>query len=390
MPSSLCILPWMSLEATPTGNFRPCCLAEDLIVDEEGNPYDIAKGGTLKEAFGSGYMQNLRQQFTNGEKPSTCKKCWALESSGGESKRLISNKKFGTNTDQKKLSFLDLKLGNICNLKCRICGTWSSSKWAQEEIALGNDDAKRVLKLGAWPRKENKLWSEVVDMLVDVKYFEFTGGEPFLIQEHFDLLSKSVELGHAKKQSIHYNTNGTTFPQKAVDDIWPHFDVVEIAFSIDDVGERFEYQRHGAKWDQVAENIKKFNNLKATHSNIKTQICCTINIQNIYNLDTVADWIRTQDFDYVFYNYLHESKEWNVQYLPTSIKNKIQQKLVKYNNDTFHKQQLHGAINFMMDKNLDNAEMRQMRNQKIQGSDKFRNESFADTFPELKELLWQK
>ena len=35
----------------------------------------------------------------------------------------------------KKLMFLDLKLGNICNLKCRICGAWSSNKWAQEEVA---------------------------------------------------------------------------------------------------------------------------------------------------------------------------------------------------------------------------------------------------------------
>lgn len=390
MSKSLCILPWMSLEATPTGNFRPCCLAEDLIVDKNGNAIDIAKGGTLKEAFESEYMKDLRQQFLDGEQPSTCKKCWALESSGGESKRLISNKKFGTNTDQEKLSFLDLKLGNICNLKCRICGTWSSSKWAQEEIALGNEDAKRVLKLGAWPRKENKLWSEVVDMLEDVKYFEFTGGEPFLIQEHFDLLSKSVELGHSKNQSVHYNTNGTTFPQKAVDEIWPHFRVVEIAFSIDDVGERFEYQRHGAKWDQVAENIKKFNDLKLTHPNIKTQICCTINIQNIYNLDVIADWIKTHNFNYVFYNYLHESKEWNVQYLPLSIKQKIEEKIGTYDNDAFHKKQIQGAINFMMDKHLDNFEMRKLRNVKIKGSDDFRNESFADTFPELKELVWQK
>ena len=130
--------------------------------------------------------------------------------------------------------------------------------------------------------------------------------------------------------------------------------------------------------------------MKQTHKNIKTQICCTINIQNIYNLDAVADWIRTQDFDYVYYNYLHESKEWNVQYLPTNIKNRIQYKLGTYSNDVFHKEQLQGAINFMMDKDLDCLEMRKMRNQKIQGSDKFRNESFADTFPELKELVCQK
>ena len=169
MSNSLCILPWISLEATPTGNFRPCCLAEDSIVDNEGNAYDIAKGDTLEQAFNSEYMDVLRDQFLQGKHPSTCKKCWALEASGGESKRIISNKKFGVDTSNKKLSFLDLKLGNICNLKCRICGTWSSSKWAQEEIALGNKDAKRVLKLGAWPRKENRLWNEVVEMLQDVE-----------------------------------------------------------------------------------------------------------------------------------------------------------------------------------------------------------------------------
>ena len=389
MSNSLCILPWISLEATPTGNFRPCCLAEDSIVDNEGNAYDIAKGDTLEQAFNSEYMDVLRDQFLQGKHPSTCKKCWALEASGGESKRIISNKKFGVDTSNKKLSFLDLKLGNICNLKCRICGTWSSSKWAQEEIALGNKDAKRVLKLGAWPRKENRLWNEVVDMLQDVEYFEFTGGEPFLIQEHFDLLQKSAELGHAGKQEIHYNTNGTTFPKKAVDHIWPHFKIVEIAFSIDDIGDRFEYQRHGAKWDQVEANIRKFNDLKTHNKNIKTQICCTINIQNIYNLDKIADWIKTQNFDYVYYNYLHESKEWNTQYLPLHIKQKIEKKLSNYDNDNFHKEQLQGAINFMMNNHLHNEKMTELRKIKILGSDQFRNESFAKTFPELKELVCQ-
>ena len=59
------------------------------------------------------------------------------------SKRMISNIKFGVDTTKKNLKFLDLKLGNICNLKCRICGSWSSSKWAQEEIKLGNKQARK-------------------------------------------------------------------------------------------------------------------------------------------------------------------------------------------------------------------------------------------------------
>ena len=377
----------MHLETTPLGEYRPCCLAEESIKRSDGTPYDISAGDTIKDAFSSQYMENMRQEFLDGGQPKTCAKCWALEESGGTSKRMISNEKFGISTDEKGITFLDLKLGNICNLKCRICGGFSSSKWAAEEIKQGSDHAKGWLKAGMWPRKTNSLWNEVVDMLPQIEHFEFTGGEPFMIQEHFDLLEKSVELGHAKQQEIHYNTNGTQFPEYAIKHIWPHFKNVEIAFSIDDIRGRFEYQRYGAKWDQVNENIRRFNETKSNSKNISTQICCTINIQNIYNLDNMADWIKQQNFDYVYYNYLHEAKEWNVQYLPIHLKHKIKNKLEAYDGDLWHYKQIQNAINFMMSTNLHTEEMAHKRKIKIKMSDQFRNESFAEIFPELKELL---
>ena len=354
--TKICTLPWMHLETTPLGEYRPCCLAEESITKPDGSAYDISKGDTIADAFNSEYMEKMRQQFLDGGEPRTCAKCWALEEAGGTSKRMISNEKFGINTDEKGITFLDLKLGNICNLKCRICGGFSSSKWAAEEIKQGSEHARGWLKSGMWPRQTDSLWNEVVGMLEHIEHFEFTGGEPFMIQEHFDLLEKSVELGHAKNQSIHYNTNGTQYPEYAIKHIWPHFKDVEIAFSVDDIRGRFEYQRYGAKWDAVNANIKKFNDLKSNLKNISTQICCTINIQNIYNLDNMADWIKQQNFDYVYYNYLHEAKEWNVQYLPLHLKHMIKNKLAS-------------------------------RKRKIKASDKFRNENFAEIFPELKELI---
>ena len=377
----------MHLETTPLGEYRPCCLAEESIKRSDGTPYDISAGDTIKDAFSSQYMENMRQEFLDGGQPKTCAKCWALEESGGTSKRMISNEKFGISTDEKGITFLDLKLGNICNLKCRICGGFSSSKWAAEEIKQGSDHAKGWLKAGMWPRKTNSLWNEVVDMLPQIEHFEFTGGEPFMIQEHFDLLEKSVELGHAKQQEIHYNTNGTQFPEYAIKHIWPHFKNVEIAFSIDDIRGRFEYQRYGAKWDQVNENIRRFNETKSNSKNISTQICCTINIQNIYNLDNMADWIKQQNFDYVYYNYLHEAKEWNAQYLPIHLKHKIKNKLEAYDGDLWHYKQIQNAINFMMSTNLHTEEMAHKRKIKIKMSDQFRNESFTEIFPELKELV---
>ena len=372
----------MHIETTPLGEFRPCCLAEESIPD-----LNITKGDTLQNAFESEYMNDLRQEFIDGKQPATCAKCWALESAGGTSKRMISNQKFGVDTNKKQLKFLDLKLGNICNLKCRICGAWSSSKWAQEEIELGNKTARDWLDQGQWPRKQHDLWNEIVELLPDVEYFEFTGGEPFLIKEHFDILEKSVALGTSKNQQIHYNTNGTTFPQHAVENIWPYFKEVEIAFSIDDVGERFEYQRYGAVWQQVNDNIQKFNELKTKYSNIKTQVCCTINIQNIYNLEQVAQWIDKQNFDYVFYNYLHEAKEWNVQYLPVKYKQIIKSKLITAQVHGKHEKEIGQAVDFMMDKHLDTEQIHLHRQQKILSSDRFRNQSFVKIHPEYQGLV---
>ena len=62
---------------------------------------------------------------------------------------------------------------------------------------------------------------------------------------------------YAKNQDIHYNTNGTQLPPREIFDLWKQFKRVEIAFSIDDVGEPFEYQRHPANWKEVNHNLNQ-------------------------------------------------------------------------------------------------------------------------------------
>jgi len=95
----------MHLETTPLGEYRPCCLAEESIKRTDGTPYDISKGDTIKDAFNSKYMENMRNEFLEGGQPNTCSKCWSLEEAGGTSKRMISNEKFGLNTDEKGITF---------------------------------------------------------------------------------------------------------------------------------------------------------------------------------------------------------------------------------------------------------------------------------------------
>ena len=145
LPEKICILPWISIETSPIGTARPCCLAKDEITyhDDLGveQKYNL-NTHTLEEIYHSRYMQILRRDFLYGHKPATCQRCWDEEAAGRVSKRMNSrirlkeyyDKVDWTNTDPDQLWFIDLKLGNICNLKCRICGSWSSSTFAAEEL----------------------------------------------------------------------------------------------------------------------------------------------------------------------------------------------------------------------------------------------------------------
>jgi len=335
-----CVLPWVSIETSPIGTVRPCCLAEDELVDNAGNKFNLSRAN-FAGIQNSHSMRRLRQEFLDGAQPQTCRKCWREERAGRVSKRMhtLDRLKHMLDTetdwtpDAKPLMFLDLKLGNICNLKCRICGSWSSSTFATEELAnLGPDEDRKtnhhyqMLRAGAWPRENSQFWQEITQVSDQIQYIEFTGGEPFMIQEHFDLLQGLVDRDLAGGIEIHYNTNGTQYPESAAD-IWRHFRHVEIAFSIDDVGARFEYQRSGAVWTEVQHNIARFQQLRTVLPNISLQVCSTVNVFNVLYLPELAVWNYAQGFDYVYWNMMHEAYYFSISTLPEEAKSAITMKL---------------------------------------------------------------
>jgi MoaA/NifB/PqqE/SkfB family radical SAM enzyme len=388
-----CVLPWVSLETSPIGTVRPCCLADDEIVDNTGSKFKLLNS-SFDQIRNSNQMQRLRQAFINGEQPATCRKCWAVEASGGTSKRMHTLdrlKHMGITPewteDAKPLMFLDLKLGNICNLKCRICGSWSSSQFATEELKFVENKKQsfhyQMLKDGAWPRENSQFWTELNESLNDIRYLEFTGGEPFLIQEHFDLLETLVEKGVAHQVEIHYNTNGTQYPEHA-ESIWRHFKHVEIAFSIDDVERRFEYQRTNAQWTEVINNIERFRQMRKRNSNITLQVCCTVNIFNVLYLADVAAWIHTQGFDFVYWNLLHDAPWLSIAHLPVGAKATIHNYLNTQSFPSEYVVEIKKIIEFMnLGQSYDSDEI--VKN--IQQLDIRRNESLKSVSPELAKIL---
>jgi glutamate-1-semialdehyde 2,1-aminomutase len=240
-----------------------------------------------------------------------------------------------------------------------------------------------MLRAGAWPQENQSFWNEIDSVLNDIRYIEFTGGEPFMIQEHFDLLQRLVEKGIAGNIEIHYNTNGTQYPEHA-EAIWSHFKTVEIAFSIDDVGDRFEYQRTNAVWQEVNVNIDRFRQLRARCSNIQLQVCSTVNVFNVCYLEELSQWIDQQHFDFVYWNMMHEAYYFSISTLPESAKRVITQRLQLAQVSPDNRREFDRIIDFMNGGvSLDGFNMRR----EIANLDRRRKQNLAVTEPEFAHLI---
>ena len=397
LPTTICMLQWVRIETSPMGTTRPCCLAQEQITDENGVKYDLNETD-LATVYKSEYMQNLRRQFRAGEKPATCSDCWKEEEIGRNSKRINSQIRLKelyplvdwANDTPDQLWFIDLKLGNICNLKCRICGSWSSSKWAEEEMnymPAGADKKQHIayqwLKKGAWPRKTTTFWDNLREMLPNIKYFEFTGGEGWLIQEQFELLRYAADNGFEKGIDIHYNTNATQWPEDVVD-LWKEFGRVDIAFSVDNVGDRFEYERYGAKWDRANEVIDAAHQLRRVQKNITTQLCFTINIQNVYYIDELLAWAAPKMFNSIHFNMLHSPNHMSVQYMTPAAQELVIAKLQSVTWPGRYQQEVDNVVKFIQNgQGSDGAEfLRQM-----QRTDDYRKQDFRTTHLEIAKAM---
>lgn len=390
-----CVLPWISIEASPIGTVRPCCLADDEIVDNNGNKFTLATA-EFSDIQHSNHMQQLRSDFLAGQKPATCRKCWNEEESGRTSKRMHTLDRLKHTltdqhwtTDPKSLQSLDLKLGNICNLKCRICGSWSSSQFAGEEISFlpraeqKSSYAYKMLRAGAWPKENDHFWKQIDLVLNDIRYIEFTGGEPFMIDQHFDMLQGIVDRGVADQVEIHYNTNGTLFPNRGPE-IWKHFKTVEIAFSIDDIGERFEYQRSNAVFREVEQNLSRFRLMRDQMPGLQLQCCTTVNVFNVRYLDQVAQWITEQGFDFVYWNIMHDAWYFSISRLPADAKQEIASYLGMCDAPQVYRQDFERIINFMNNgESMDGEETRQQ----IRMLDQRRNQDLSRNHSELAQIL---
>ena len=261
-----CMFPWVHLNVTPKGDIYPCCS------NDYSKPYDNAKVVSLKDAFNSDKMKQLRLDMLNEKTSDICTFCYNHEEAGPYSFRNYSKEQFAKHFDEIvptttedgtvpefKMRYFDVRFSNICNLKCRTCGSEFSSSWGMEMNK--NYDSTHPVLIQADDGK-GKLLEEVLSHIPHIDLAYFAGGEPLITEEHYIMLEEMIRLGRTDVV-LRYNTNASNIKYKDRDilDLWKNFKRIELSCSIDHYGERAEWLRHGADWGKIESNLLKFREL---------------------------------------------------------------------------------------------------------------------------------
>lgn len=384
-----CVNPYMNLSIHPKGVVKPCCMSNLEFVTDSGAK--TINQASILEFWNSSRRQQMIDDLNRGIKIPECQSCWQEEDAGKESKRIRDNKTHEAKvTDSDMLPIVvDLSMGNLCNLKCRICSPTHSSPWMIEESELQYPkDKQKYLKHPRWAiAKEsfdytNKyLWDDITDLLPNVTKFDFAGGEPFYIEKHWSIVSTCVENGWSKNQHIHYNTNGTIYPEKYIA-LLEQFKIVDIQVSSDGVGKKFEYCRHPAVWTEVEENIDKFITAK---NNSNTQwwlsACISVSAFNVYDFFETYEHYASKGIG-IYVNVVHDHH--GVRILPTELKNSIVAKLQACESKYLPQQWRQDSdmiIRHLLNTQYSEHEWREFWKE-IKVRDAIRKESFEETFPE--------
>lgn len=384
--SNFCYYPFMQILLTSDGKYRPCSKHQDYIT-HNGKVLDTSNA-SLTDAWNADYMQDIRQSFHDNKRFEGCSECWRMHDIGLRSMRYDS---FQYNTADIDLvnptspTRLEINASNVCNLKCRICYPNASNKWIKEYEEIYGKKEKVFYNLNLENINEIKNWASQLEELC------FFGGEPLLSKENFELIDFLIEQDLAKNISLLFNTNGTIFNASIAEKL-KYFKHVRMFFSIDDIGERFEYQRKGAKWGHVLKNIEQAYNLSLSEQgkNIEFKICTTVSIFNIYYFPEFFQFFEsTFPGLKIFWNLLFDPWRLSVQILPKEVKKIIEDRLLNgiktsYNRteaDTRTIDELIVFLNEPVDKPFDEFFTYVNRH------DLYRKESFTSIFPEFYKLI---
>jgi len=311
LPSgTFCIIPWVQLFADELGMMRPCCMAigkrELTNVDAEGRPHVVHAPAGLEAGWNSPFMKSLRLTMMRGERPAVCSRCFDEEDLSIRSYRQDANVSMARHVEAavaataadgaaplELVTSADLRLGNLCNLKCRMCSPISTKllipEWAELFDVAPGDERLTSLERVDW-FDSDAFWRNCEPLIPRLERLHFGGGEPLLISRMLDFLAKVVEAGRAPHVELSYVTNLTILPER-VTALWPAFQKVKLVTSLDGVDALNTYIRYPSKWDRIDDNLRRLTREPERFNVTKITVNTTVQAYNVLRLPDLFEYL---------------------------------------------------------------------------------------------------
>ena len=376
--------PAFFLDATidPAGSYSPCTALG-------GSAFKFSNQ-SFKMTWQDPKLADARLRSIAGEKLDMCRRCWSEEELGHTSERQHLLQDLPTGVDYTNPEYylsgpkhLNIKVSNICNLRCRTCQSKDSYLYHIE-----GEYYEKTYKLQHTAYTLEKFKKHFTDLQLD-ELFEFCnnlerielyGGEPFLDNQIPKYLLRLIDAGLASKIDLSVSTNATHELSDTWRTILTGFKNVIINVSIDAVGSQFTYMRHPGKWESVEKILSDFFTLEhnASNNNITVQPVITVSALNILSLPSVFDYFKQYNVK-PFLILVQWPKYYCVNVLPESVRPEVEAILMHYDNAEFAP-----VINLL---NTPRYESWDKFKFWTRAKDDYREEDFVNTFPEIAHLL---
>ena len=285
---NFCAIPFTRQTLWYDGSYKLCCYTGDEDISQELNN---------KRSFNSDQLKKIRNEFFNGKYPDECIGCKNLSDKDlvppniRETADWISNEKRYYALVKNVLEFskgneilpqmLDIRLSNVCNLKCRTCNPANSSAiQAEYNMHFQNNDIKKF-NVGQIKQKYDRNIDDVDDELFRIY---FAGGEPLLEQYNLNFLETYRNLD----TDIIINTNLTVVNDRIIQ-ILSKFKNVTLMVSLDGIAAVNDYIRYGANFENIIENIRTVNKLE----NVQIDVNFVLNMYNVFDIKNFFQYFET-------------------------------------------------------------------------------------------------
>lgn len=257
---------YTELHIEEDGSVTPCCVMPS-------NRFPM--GDSVEEYLSGQPLKDVKKALFHGEQHPNCEWCWKNEQNGLKTHRI-------TKPRGKGLQSIHIRLNNVCNFSCRMCGPAFSSTWMAENKKhnwFEFEDANVIVK-DAIEKNGDYLFNLLKKNIRFGKLskISISGGEPLITKAHYKLLSFLID-NDLTNISLSYSTNLSKLDYNNIDllPLWEKFDSVDLEVSLDGWGDAVEYSRTGFNTKIFLENFKKAKKYINT-------INCVVNVYSVWSL----------------------------------------------------------------------------------------------------------